>query len=157
MMIRVNPMSAAGHAALVCLEQAAGTCQVVSVECVGPRCNAGGTHARVPWPEQVPQGFATTEPVVKTELRAAVPLYLRKSQPGPLAQVEALLNWLQKLYPPGALLRAAHVEHECYPLFLEQKGWRPQPCGSRKRHGQASERAAGSGEGLAGIVGRHSS
>ena len=33
-------------------------------------------------------------------------------------------------------MRAADVEHECYPLFLEQKGWRPQPWGSRKGIGK---------------------
>ena len=76
----------------------------------------------VPGSEQVPRDIDKAEPFLETELRAAVPLYERKPRPGPLAQAEALLSWLQRQYPPGALLRAADVEHECYPLFLEQKG-----------------------------------
>ena len=90
----------------------------------------------VPGSEQVPRDIDKAEPFLETELRAAVPLYEHKPRPGPLAQAEALLSWLQKLYPPGALLRAADVEHECYPLFLEQKGWWPQPWGSRKGVGK---------------------
>jgi hypothetical protein len=43
---------------------------------------------------------------------------------------------LQKRHPPGALLRACEVEHECYPLFLWQKGWRMRPWGSRKGVGK---------------------
>jgi hypothetical protein len=91
---------------------------------------------RVPGSEQVPRDVVKAEPILETELRAVVPLYERKPRPEPLAQAEALLSWLQKLYPPGALLRAADVEHECYPLFLEQKGWWPQPWGSRKGIGK---------------------
>ncbi len=57
-------------------------------------------------------------------------------EPEPLAHAEALLRWLQKKYPPGALLRAGDVEHLCYPSFLQQKGWRPQPWGSRNGVGK---------------------
>lgn len=90
----------------------------------------------VPGSEQVPRVIDNAEPFLETELRAAVPLNERKLRPGPLAQAEALLSWLQKLHPPGALLRAADVEHECYPLFLEEKGWWPQPWGSRNGIGK---------------------
>ena len=106
------------------------------VNASGAKSNSVRQPVPVPGSEQVPRDIDKAEPFLETELRAAVPLHMRKPPPGPLAQAEAFLSWLQKLYPPGALLRAADVEHYCYPLFLEQKGWWPQPWGSRKGIGK---------------------
>ena len=63
-------------------------------------------------------------------------LRTRMIEPGPLAHAEALLSWLQRRYPPGTLLPAGDVEYVCYPLLLEQKGWRPRPWGSCKGVGK---------------------
>jgi hypothetical protein len=103
---------------------------------LGLKAGPDGEPVPVPRSEQVPQNIGRTEPFLETELRTAVPLDMHKPEPGSLAHAEALLSWLQKHYPPGALLPAADVENVCYPLFLEQTGWRPRYWGSRRGVGK---------------------
>ena len=88
-------------------------------------------------PELVDKEIYPPKPVPRRAEAATRP-HLRVLLPRPEARVqaEALLSWLQKLYPPGQLLRASDVEQVFYPIFVRQKGWIARPWGSRKGVGK---------------------
>ena len=92
---------------------------------------AGGQH-----PLPVPIRWVEQDLSHEGQQVAALCRLIARPKQDANSQAAALLQWLQRRLPPGALLEAWYVQEVCYPQFIAEKGWYFHPWSGRKGVGK---------------------